>query len=244
MSSTKKPRIAVVLSGCGVFDGAEIHESVLTLLALDRAGCEVSCFAPDVLQLHVVDHQTGAVVPGETRNVRTESARIARGPVGDVADARIEDFDGVVLPGGFGAAKNLCSFAVDGPACTVEAGTAVFLGAALDARKPVAVACIAPAVLAAVLRDRGESAELTIGTDDQTGAALEAMGSVHAPCSVDRAVVDDEHRVISTPAYMLAASVSEAAASIDAMVESLLLMLGQPSSRTSSRSSRLPSSGR
>ncbi|QDU84362.1 Enhancing lycopene biosynthesis protein 2 [Planctomycetes bacterium Pla163] len=228
MSSTKKPRIAVVLSGCGVFDGAEIHESVLTLLALDRAGCLVTCFAPDVPQLHVVDHGTGDVVPGTARNVRTESARIARGAVADVADARIEDFDAVVLPGGFGAAKNLCTFAVDGSACTVEAGTAALLGAALDARTPIAVACIAPAVLAAVLRDRGESAELTIGTDDETGAALEAMGVVHVPCSVERAVVDEERRVISTPAYMLAASIGEAAASIDAMVASLMQMLGQP----------------
>lgn len=235
MPPTAQPRIAVVLSGCGVFDGAEIHESVLTLLALDRAGCRVECFAPDMPQLHVVDHQTGEVVQGETRNVRTEAARIARGPVGNVADARIEDFDAVVLPGGFGAAKNLCTFAIDGAACTVEAGTAALLGAALDAKKPIAVACIAPAVLAAVLRDRGESAELTIGTDDETGSALEAMGIVHAPCSVERAVVDDERLVISTPAYMLAASVSEAAASIDALIECLMDALGRPSDQRSGR---------
>ena len=218
-------RVGVLLSGCGVFDGAEIHESVLTLLALERAGCAVTSFAPDVPQLHVVDHQTGEVVPGETRNVRTESARIARGPVADVADARIDDFDAVVLPGGFGAAKNLCTFAVDGDACTVEAGTARLLGAALDARKPIAVACIAPAVLAAVLRDRGESAELTIGDDADTAAALERMGIVHSPCPVDRAIADGARPIVSTPAYMLAGSIGEAAASIDAMVERLMTAL-------------------
>lgn len=220
-------RVAVVLSGCGVFDGAEIHESVLTLLALERAGCAVTCLAPDVPQLHVVDHATGEVVAGATRNVRTESARIARGPVGDVAEANIDDFDAVVLPGGFGAAKNLCTFVVDGDACTVEAGTAALLGAALDANKPIAVACIAPAVLAAVLRDRGRSAELTIGDDADTAAALERMGVVHRACAVDRVVEDAERPIVSTPAYMLAGSIGEAAASIDAMVATLVRRLGE-----------------
>lgn len=221
-----RPHVAVVLSGCGVFDGAEIHESVLTLLALERAGCSVSCLAPDVPQLHVVDHATGEVVEGATRNVRTEAARIARGPVGDVAEAQIDDFDAVVLPGGFGAAKNLCSFAVDGDACTVEKGTAALLGAALDAHKPIAVACIAPAVLAAVLRERGESAELTIGDDAETAAALERMGVVHRTCAVDRAIDDPSRPIVSSPAYMLAGSIGEAAASIDAMVARLVELLG------------------
>lgn len=225
MTESNAPKVAVVLSGCGVYDGAEIHESVLTLLALERAGCAVTVFAPDVPQLHVVDHQRGEVVPGETRNVRTESARIVRGPVEDVADANVDDFVAVVLPGGFGAAKNLSTFAVDGDACTVEAGTARLLGAALDRGKPIAVACIAPAVLATVLRERGESAELTIGDDADTAAALERMGVVHANCAVDRAVTDPARPIVSTPAYMLAGSIGEAAASIDAMVERLMELL-------------------
>ncbi|MEZ5976959.1 MAG: isoprenoid biosynthesis glyoxalase ElbB [Planctomycetota bacterium] len=219
-------KVAVVLSGCGVFDGSEIHEAVLTLLALDRAGCEVVCVAPDVPQREVVDHLTGKVT-GETRNVRTESARIARGKVEDVRDVRAGDFDAIAFPGGFGAAKNLCDFAAEGASCTVEPGTAKLLGDALELGVPVALACIAPAVLAGVLRDRGESAELTIGTDGATGANLEAMGVVHVPCDVRTAHQDPSRPIVTTPAYMLARSVSETAAGIDAMVERLLAMVAR-----------------
>ena len=111
------PRVGVVLSGCGVYDGAEIHESVLTLLALDRAGAEAVCLAPDVAQKHVVNHRTGQVVDGETRNVLVEAARIARGTVADLAGFDAGTLDALVLPGGFGAAKNLCDFAFRGPEC-------------------------------------------------------------------------------------------------------------------------------
>ncbi|MHC4375765.1 MAG: isoprenoid biosynthesis glyoxalase ElbB [Planctomycetota bacterium] len=218
-------RVGVLLSGCGVFDGAEIHESVLTLLALDRAGCEVICMAPDVAQHHVIDHQRG-VEADEVRNVRTESARIARGEVRDVAEVGADELDALVLPGGFGAAKNLCTFAEDGADAKVLPQVAGLMGAMLDAKKPLAVACIAPAVLATVLRDRGEDgAKLTIGTDEDTAAALTAMGVEHVSCGVREALVDEQRRIVSTPAYMLAGSVSEAAESIDAMVRELLALV-------------------
>lgn len=218
-------RVGVLLSGCGVFDGAEIHESVLTLLALDRAGCEVICMAPDVEQHHVIDHQRGAEVD-EVRNTRTESARIARGEVRDVADVEVHELDALVLPGGFGAAKNLCSFAEDGAQASVLPSVANLLGAMLDEKKPLAVACIAPVVLAAVLRDRGDSgAELTIGTDETTSAALGEMGVEHIQCSVREAHVDEQRKIISTPAYMLAGSISEASDSIEAMVRELLALV-------------------
>lgn len=218
-------RVGVLLSGCGVYDGAEIHESVLTLLALDRAGCEVICMAPDVEQHHVIDHQRGVEVD-EVRNVRTESARIARGEVRDVAEVDADELDALVLPGGFGAAKNLCTFAEDGAQAKVLPQVAALMGAMLDANKPLAVACIAPAVLATVLRDRGEGgAKLTIGTEEDTAAALTAMGVEHVPCGVREALVDEQRRIVSTPAYMLAGSVSEAAESIDAMVRELLALV-------------------
>ncbi|QDU66777.1 isoprenoid biosynthesis glyoxalase ElbB [Engelhardtia mirabilis] len=218
-------RVGVLLSGCGVYDGAEIHESVLTLLALERAGVEVVCMAPDIDQRHVIDHQTGDPAP-ETRNVRVESARIARGPVRDVAEVGADELDALVLPGGFGAAKNLCSFAVDGADSVVDPGVARLMGAMLDAGKPQAVACIAPAVMATVVRDRGESVELTIGNEPGAIAALEAMGVRHVTCDVRSVHVDRERRVVSTPAYMLAANVCEAADGIEAMVRELLALVG------------------
>jgi enhancing lycopene biosynthesis protein 2 len=216
-----RTRVAVVLSGCGVFDGAEIHEAVLTLLALDRAGCDVDCFAPDVPQMHVVDHRTGAVT-GETRNVLTESARIARGAVRDVATADARAYDAVLLPGGFGAAKNLCDFASAGAQCRVEPTTARFLRAALAARLPIGAACIAPAVLAAVLRDTGSRGEVTVGAPGDEAAAIERMGVVHVPCPVDGVHFDPRNGVLTSPAYMAARSIGEAARSIDALVSAVL----------------------
>jgi enhancing lycopene biosynthesis protein 2 len=218
-------RVGVLLSGCGVFDGAEIHESVLALLALDRAGCEVICMAPDVEQHHVIDHQRGVEVD-EVRNVRTESARIARGEVRDVADVEADELDALVLPGGFGAAKNLCTFAEDRAEAQVLPQVAKLMGAMLDAKKPLAVACIAPAVLATVLRDRGDTgARLTIGNEEAAAAALGAMGVEHIKCGVRDALVDEQRRIVSTPAYMLAGSISEAADSIEALVRELLALV-------------------
>lgn len=215
-------RIGVVLSGCGVYDGSEIHEAVATLLALDRRGAEAVCCAPDVPQMHVVDHLTGQVAPGESRNVLVESARIARGKVVDVARVRSSELDGLVLPGGFGAAKNLCDFAVKGKDCTVHPEVARLVREVHAAGKPVAAVCIAPALLARVLG--AEKPELTIGNDAGTAAALEAMGARHVACPVRATVVDRERRLVTTPAYMLAGRISEAADGIDAAVGALLEM--------------------
>ena len=215
--------VGVLLSGCGVYDGAEIHESVLTLLALDRAGATIRCLAPNVPQMHVINHRTGEVTD-ERRNVLDEAARIARGEVQDVAEVQAEDLDALILPGGFGAAKNLCDFAVAGPKAQVQPDVARLLGDMLAAKKPLGVICIAPAVLAAVLRDRGEAADLTIGSDPDTAAGLEAMGVRHAPCGVEATCVDGEMRVVSTPAYMLAGGIAEAAEGIERLVGEVLAL--------------------
>ena len=218
-------RVGVILSGCGVQDGTEIHEAVLTLLALDRAGAEIVCMAPDVDQLHVIDHRSGRET-SETRNVLTESARIARGEIRDVADVTADDLDAVMLPGGFGAAKNLCNFAQAGAAAEVQADVARLLGAMHGAGKPIAAVCIAPAVLAAVLRDSGVRGTLTIGTDRGTAEALEAMGAQHLDCPVDECRIDEQNRLITSPAYMLAGRISEAAAGIERTVQELVRMAG------------------
>lgn len=217
---SKKPRIAVVLSGCGVYDGAEIHEAVLTLLAISRAGAEAVCFAPDVAQMHVVNHLTGQP-SGESRNVLVESARIARGHIASLAEFKAAEVDAIVFPGGFGAAKNLCSFAVDGPACTVEPSVEAAIKAMRAANKPIGALCIAPALLARVL---GQG-EVTIGDDAGTAQAIEAMGAKHKTAGHGQAVVDAGLKVVTSPCYMLDASVAQIADGAEAVVKELIRLM-------------------
>ncbi len=213
------PTVGVILSGCGVQDGSEIHEATLTLLYLAQAGADVVCFAPDNDQFKVHDHQQGSDVD-ETRNVLTESARLARGPVTDVREADAAALDALILPGGFGAALNLCSFATEGSDCSVEEGTAALVRAMHEAGKPIGAMCIAPAVIARVLGEHG--VELTIGNNADVAAKLETMGAKHIDKPVDQIVVDREHKLVTTPAYMLATSIAEAASGIEKLVASVL----------------------
>jgi len=213
-------KVVVLLSGCGVYDGAEIHESVLTLLALDRAGANWSCAAPDIPQLHVIDHQRGEVAQGEARNVRTEAARIARGPVLDVAEVDPNDFDAIILPGGYGAAKNLSSFAIDGTHLQVEEGTANLLRRFRAAGKPMGFLCIAPAIAARLFGEEGIL--FTIGNNPEEAKALVAHGGVHRDCPVDEIIVDDRLNIVCTPAYQLAKRIGEAERGITRLVEEVL----------------------
>ena len=215
-------KIGVVLSGCGVYDGAEIHESVLTLLALDRRGAEAVVCAPDAPQMHVVDHRSGQVEAGASRNVLAESARIARGAIRDVAQVKAGEIDGLILPGGFGAAKNLCDFAVKGASCAVHPEVARLVREVHAQGKPVGAVCIAPALVAKVLG--AEKPRLTIGTDEATAQGLEAMGATHVACAVTEVAVDRERKLVSTPAYMLGKRISEVADGIDKAVGALLDM--------------------
>ena len=215
-------KVGVILSGCGVYDGAEIHESVVTLLAIDRLGAEAVICAPDVPQLHVVNHLTVEVEEGTERNVLVESARIARGAIRDVAEVTADELDALILPGGFGAAKNLCDFAVKGTDCDVDPGVAALVRVVHEQGKPVAAVCIAPALIAKVLGDEGP--DLTIGNDADTAGALEAMGAAHVACPVRELVVDRERKLISSPAYMLAENISEAAEGIEKTVAVLIEM--------------------
>lgn len=215
-------RIGVVLSGCGVYDGAEIQEAVITLLAIDRQGAEAVICAPNVPQMHVVNHLTGEVEAGATRNVLVESARIARGKIRDLAQVKAEELDALMLPGGFGAAKNLCDFALKGKDCEVHPEVARLVREVHAQRKPVAAVCIAPAVLAKVLG--AEAPSLTIGNDRETASALEAMGAQHVDCPVREMVVDQERKIVSSPAYMLATRISEAADGIEKTVKALIEM--------------------
>jgi len=219
-----KKKIGVVLSGCGVYDGSEIHEAVITLLAIDRAGAEAVCMAPDMEQMHVVNHLTGEVAGNEKRNVLVESARIARGKIRSIKDVRVADVDALIFPGGFGAAKNLCDFAVKGVDCSAHPEVARLVREVVQAKKPLAAICIAPALVSRVLGNEKLAHELTIGTDAGTAQALEKMGSVHVACPVSEFIVDRKNKIVSTPAYMLAGRISEAAEGIEKTVKALLEM--------------------
>jgi enhancing lycopene biosynthesis protein 2 len=211
-------KIAVILSGSGVFDGAEIHESVLALHAIEKQGASWHCFAPNIEQLHVINHITGEEM-AETRNVLTEAARIARGNIEDVAKLNAKEFDALLLPGGFGAAKNLTDFAVNGAECSINTHVASACRAFAQARKPAGYLCIAPAIIP-MIYDSGVKG--TIGNDEATASAFNALGGEHITCEVDDIVFDEEHKVLSTPAYMLAGNISQAASGIEKLVSKLV----------------------
>jgi enhancing lycopene biosynthesis protein 2 len=224
-----KCKVGVVLSGCGFLDGSEIHEAVLTLLALDRHGVDVVCMAPSVEQRDVVDHAASASAASTSaasarRNVLQEAARIARGRIVDLATVDAGQLDAVVLPGGFGAAKNLSDFAVRGPEATALPAVASLLRAMHARKKPIGAICIAPAVVAAAI---GQAAHptLTIGDDEATAAALRAMGCRHRAAKVDECVVDRDNRIVSTPAYMFDARIRDVQKGIDRLVDAVLQLV-------------------
>ncbi|MCH8537600.1 MAG: isoprenoid biosynthesis glyoxalase ElbB [Alkalimonas sp.] len=210
--------VAVILSGCGVYDGAEIHESVLTLLHLEQQQATYQCFAPDIAQHHVINHLTGEE-SSEQRNVLIEAARIARGQIEPLSRLDADDFDAVVLPGGFGAAKNLTDFAFAGANAQVLAELQQALSAFIAAQKPLGFICIAPAMIPRLF---DTAVSLTIGNDQATAEAIDAMGGQHVNCRVQDIVVDHATKVVSTPAYMLAQSVLEASEGIEKLVQAVL----------------------
>lgn len=212
-------KIGVLLSGCGVYDGVEIHEAVITMLALDRNGAEIICIAPDIEQYHVVNHLTGEPTD-EKRNVLVESARIARGNIKNIKDIDAADIDGLIMPGGFGAAKNLSNFAFKGKDADINPDVSQIINQMVDAGKPVGAICISPAVLTKILEHKNP--EVTIGNDLGTVEAIEKMGGVHIACTVDSIHVDKANKLITTPAYMLGPGIKEVAAGIEKLVLEVL----------------------
>lgn len=220
-------RVGVVLSGCGVYDGAEIHESVITLLALDRHDAEVLMMAPDVEQMHVINHLKGEPAEGETRNVLVESARIARGNIKDIAAVKAGDLDALIFPGGFGGAKNLSDFAVKGPDASVNPEVNRLVNEMRSAGKPIGFICITPAVAAKIFQMAGEKGvKLTIGNDKDTSSAMEQLGAEHLVCPVNEIAVDEERKIVSAPAYMYGEErIRNVAAGIDKLVEKVLSLI-------------------
>ena len=214
-----KKTVAVVLSGCGVFDGTEIGEAILTLLSLEEEKADYQCFAPDKQQAHVINHLTSEEM-SESRNVLVESARIVRGNIQTLTSLQESDYDGLIVVGGYGAAKNLSDFAFTSDNYTVDPDLVSIAKQFTVAQKPIGFICIAPVLLKDIFTDRPITA--TIGTDTATAKRLESLGIQHEPCDVDTIVIDEKNKVITTPAYMLATSLIEAQMGIKRLVQALL----------------------
>jgi enhancing lycopene biosynthesis protein 2 len=210
-------KIAVVLAGNGVYDGAEIHEATLTLLAIDRNGAQYQCFAPDMEQAHVINHLTGEEMP-EKRNVLVEAARIARGNIKPLSEYNPGEYDAIIFPGGFGAAKNFCTFAFDGADCKVNPDVEKAIRSTVVAEKPVGALCISPVVVTKILGD----VNVTIGQDTATIEAIESMGGSHEKKSHGGIALDEKYKVVTTPCYMLDASISQIAEGTENIVKKIL----------------------
>ena len=213
-------KIAVVLSGCGVYDGAEIHESTLTMLAIARHGAQYQCFAPDINQAHVVNHLNGEEMP-EIRNVLVEAARIARGNIKPLTDYNAADFDAIIFPGGFGAAKNLCTFAFDGVDCVVISEAEKAIRDTVAANKPVGALCISPVLVTKVL----SNIEVTIGDDEGTASAIKNMGGSHIKTTHGEIVYDEKYKIVTTPCYMLDAKIDQIADGAENVVNKIMELI-------------------
>lgn len=211
-------KLAVILSGCGFQDGAEIQEACYTLLNASKLGFEVSCFAPNLEQTQVVNHLTGET-ESESRNTLNESARIARGKIQDLNQLNTDDYDAIVFPGGFGVALNLCDFAKKGHECQVLPSINQIILDFYKQKKPIGAACIAPALIARVLGTHGVT--VTIGENEDVSTAIKKMGAIHKNRAVDEVCVDEQHKVVTAPAYMYDATPAGVEAGISQLIQQL-----------------------
>ena len=213
-------KFAVILAGCGVYDGAEIQEAVLTLLAIDQAGASYTCFAPDIFQHHVINHLTGNEM-AEKRNVLVESARISRGDIKPLLQFRAVDFDALIFPGGFGAAKNLCDWALKGDACHVNPEVEKAVISMFEAGKPIGAMCITPVILARIFK----GTTLTTGQDPASAGFIEKMGNKSIPTNHGEVIFDEARKLFTTPCYMLDASITQIAEGTANIVREMMLHL-------------------
>lgn len=228
-------KIGVLLSGCGFYDGSEVQETVSVLIALDELNATAVCIAPDKPQHHVMNHLKGEEMTPE-RNMLVESARIARGDIRPVCEVDAATLDGLVIPGGFGAAKNLCTWAFEGPDATVLPGVATLIQTLVKAGKPVAALCVAPVVVAKALQGTGVSASMTVGTPEGPSpydingfnTGLEAVGMKAVNCPLGDIVVDETHKIITSPCYMMEASPSQILTGVQKACAKLVAFAGSP----------------
>ncbi|MFZ5940040.1 MAG: isoprenoid biosynthesis glyoxalase ElbB [Bacteroidota bacterium] len=213
-------KFAVVLSGCGVFDGAEIHEATLSLYAIAKNGCAYEIFAPDIDQHHVVNHLNGKEMP-EKRNVLVEAARIARGKISPLSGFSASSFDALLFPGGFGAAKNLSDWAFKGSEAKVLPEVEKAIKAMIEQKKPIGALCISPVLLALILG----KVRITIGNDPDTAAGLKALGAEHIVTTHGDVIIDHRYKLATTPCYMLDAGIVQIATGAMNIVEAMMEMM-------------------
>jgi enhancing lycopene biosynthesis protein 2 len=222
---TVMPKVGVLLAGCGVLDGSEVYESVLTILAIEHAGAEVAAIAPDVTQSEVINHYRGdesrtGEAGGPSRSVLAESARIVRGKITSIKEVSAHNLDALIIPGGYGVVKNLCSYAEDGENARIDEDVKRLIVEMVSLGKPIGAICIAPVLVALAVGDRAPA--LTIGNDAKTGVDLQRMGAVPFEVPVDGIHVDENLKIVSTPAFMLAERASEAEDGINQLVAKVL----------------------
>ena len=220
-------KIGVLLSGCGVKDGSEIHEAVLTLLSISRLGITPVCMAPNIEQAVVVNHISFSEMP-EKQNVLVEAARIARGDIQDIEAIFVRELDAIILPGGFGAIQNISDFAFKGPDFSVIPSVEKLLRAFYEEKKPIGAICIAPVILAKVFAK--EKAVVTVGNDIVVASAIRTLGSVHQNCTVDEICIDEKNRLVTTPAYMLGETIADIYTGIGRLVDRISLMIDEEKS--------------
>ncbi len=219
-------KVCLVLAGCGVYDGSEIHEATAALLAFSKAGAEVICAAPDIEQLHVINHIDGSE-SYSSRSVLEESARIARGKIRSLNEIHASDIDAIFFPGGFGAAKNLCTFAAQGTNCTVNPQVERIIQEMHNKQKPIGAVCIAPVLIAKVFEGTGVSPKLTIGMDNATAEAIEGMGGRHENRKATEVCVDEDNLIVTGPAYMLAGEITEVFEGVENAVNEVVRLASQ-----------------
>lgn len=226
-------KIGVLLAGSGVYDGSEIHEAVFTLLAIEEAGAEALCFAPDKNQAHVINHLSGEEQEGEKRNVLIESARIARGNIKSINETSLDDFDGFVIPGGFGAAKNLNQWAFDGPDGDIDPAVKHMIVDAIRFKKPLAALCMGPTVVAKAMQGSGIGTKLTVGTTEEKSPydikgiseGMESLGAMSVMKSVREISVDKENMIVTAPCYMMEATISDVRKNAKMAVDKLIELI-------------------
>lgn len=210
-------KFAIVLAGCGVYDGAEIHEATMTMLAADRNGCDYQLFAPNIMQHHVINHMTGEVMD-ESRNVLVEAARIARGNIKPLTEYKVSDFDALIFPGGFGVAKNLCSYAFEGTDMRIDKVVDKAVKETHEKGKPIGALCISPIMIAALI----PGAEVTLGSDKQYDGEVAKLGGRNKTTGNRQLVVDMKNRIVSTPCYMNDARISDIADGAELLVKEII----------------------
>lgn len=221
-------RIGVLLSGCGVYDGAEIHEATMTLLSIAEIGAEAVCISVDKDQHHVVNHLNGEEM-NEKRNMLVESARIARGNITNIKDIDPADIDGLVIPGGFGSAKNFTSWAFDGPDGTILPEIKLLIVNLINVGKPIAALCVSPVVMAKALEDANLHPKMTIGSDQEKSpydisgfsGGLESLGTKTEMKTVQEILIDTENKIVTAPCYMMDASILDIRKNVRSAIEAL-----------------------